>query len=116
MEGFLTFAEALQALKDGKRVQRDGWNGKRLFAFKQVHNDVPLEVVPTMGSLPQAVKDEFIRRKSSKDEGTMTSFHPDLLDTIRYRNQFCMVYPDNTIYAWRPTANDICNDDWVILD
>ena len=37
-----------------------------------------------------------------------------LLNTIRYRNQFCIVYPDNTIYAWVPSANDICNDDWVI--
>lgn len=111
----LSFGEALKALKEGKRIQREGWNGAGLFAFKQVHADIPMEIVPNMQSLPQDVKDEFIRRHEEVKDGTMTSFDPILLNTIRYRNQFCIVYPDNTIYAWVPSANDICNDDWIIL-
>lgn len=115
MEKLVTYAEALQALKDGKRVRRKGWNGAGLFAFKQVHVDIPIGIVPTMQSLPQAVKDEFIRRKSVVEAGSMTSYPPELLNTIRYRNQFCIVYPDNTVFAWVPSANDTCNDDWIIL-
>jgi hypothetical protein len=102
-----TFAKALEALKQGKRVQRVGWNGAGLFVFKQVHADIPATIVPNMQSLPQSVKDEFDRR--FKD--------PAMTDgKIKYRNQFCMVYPDNTIYEWVPSANDLCQDDWLILD
>jgi len=31
MVEYLTFGEALEALKDGKRVCRDGWNGKGMW-------------------------------------------------------------------------------------
>lgn len=31
-----TFGQALELLKDGKRVAREGWNGKGMFIEKQV--------------------------------------------------------------------------------
>jgi len=32
----MNFGEALQALKEGKRVRREGWNGKGIFIELQV--------------------------------------------------------------------------------
>ena len=29
----MTFGEALEALKKGRRVSREGWNGKRMYLF-----------------------------------------------------------------------------------
>lgn len=96
----LTFGQAVTALNDGRRVSREGWNGKGLFIFKQVPSEIDAEVVPKMQSLPQSVKDEFIKRGGN----------------IRYKNQLAMVYPDNTIYGWVASPSDVLENDWCILD
>jgi len=100
----LTFGDAVIALKQGKRVQRSGWNGAGLFAFMQVPANIPISVIPTMQSLPQAVKDEFVRRADKPDFD------------IRYRNQLALVYPDSTIYGWSPSGSDALAVDWIIMD
>ncbi len=94
------FGQAIDALKEGKRVARQGWNGKGMFIFKQVPSEISEEIVPKMQSLPQAVKDEFAKRGGS----------------IRYKNQLAMVYPDNTIYGWAASPSDVLENDWCILD
>ena len=98
---------AMDALKEGKRVQRAGWNGKDLFIFRQVPSQVPKDIVPKMTSLPQSVKDEFERRFNGP---AMTN------GMIKYSNQLAIVYPDNRIYGWSPSALDIISDDWIVLD
>lgn len=96
----LTFGQAIEALKEGKRVARQGWNGKGMFIFRQVPAEINQEIVPTMQSLPQSVKDEFDKRGGN----------------IRYKNQLAMVYPDNTIYGWVASPSDVLENDWRILD
>lgn len=106
----VTFGEATKALKEGKRVQRKGWNGKGLFIFMQVPSSVPEKIIPKMTSLPQTVKDEFERRKNLLAE----EWQPDF--EIRYHNQLAMVYPDNNIYGWVASPSDVLEEDWIILD
>lgn len=106
----MSFGEAVTALKEGKRVQRVGWNGKGLFIFMQIPADIDIDIVPKMQSLPQSVKDEFIRR-SENPENEVPVFQ-----YIRYRNQLAMVYPDNHIYGWLPSPTDVLSSDWTILD
>lgn len=96
----LKFGEAVEALKQGKRVARTGWNGKGLFIFMQVPSEIDAKIVPGMQSLPQSVKDEFAKRGGN----------------IRYKNQVAMVYPDNTIYGWVASPSDVLEEDWCILD
>ena len=96
----LKFGEAVEALKQGKRVARTGWNGKGLFIFMQVPSEIDAKIVPGMQSLPQSVKDEFVKRGGN----------------IRYKNQVAMVYPDNTIYGWVASPSDVLEEDWCILD
>lgn len=100
MNEFVSFGEAVRALKEGKRVARNGWNHKGLFVFMQVPSEIGLESVPKMQSLPQSVKDEFIRRSGD----------------IRYHNQMALVYPDNSISGWSPSGTDALSEDWIILD
>ena len=95
-----SFGQAIQALKQGKRVARTGWNGKGMFIFMQVPAAINEEVIPKMQSLPQAVKDEFSKR----------------LGGIKYKNQLAMVYPDNTVYGWVASPSDVLENDWCILD
>lgn len=95
-----TFGEATEALKDGKRVSRAGWNGIGMFVFRQVPSEIPAEVIPNMTSLPPFVKAEFARRAGS----------------IRYDNQLALVKPNNEINGWSPSVADTLADDWYILD
>jgi len=103
----ISFGEATEALKEGKRVSRVGWNGKGLFIFIQVPSSVPSNIIPKMSSLPQSVKDEFERRFN----------RPEMTDgLIKYSNQIAIVYPDNNIYGWTPSVSDSLAIDWIILD
>ena len=95
-----TFGVAIAALQEGKRVAREGWNGKGLFIFQQVPSTINASIVPVMQSLPQTVKDEFVRRGGE----------------IKYKNQLAMVYPDNSIYGWVASPSDVLESDWCILD
>lgn len=94
------FGQAIEALKQGKRVARQGWNGKGLFIFMQVPSEISEEIVPKMQSLPQSVKDEFERRGGS----------------INYSNQMALVNPNNSINGWAPSSSDTLAEDWIILD
>lgn len=113
-EKLVSFGEAINALKEGKRVSRIGWNGKGLFIFMQVPSEVSMEVVPKMQSLPDLVKAEFVRRSTSPE--VRGGVRGEYLKSIRYKNQLAMVYPDNTIYGWVASPSDVLENDWCILD
>lgn len=107
----LNFGQVIEALRSGKRVSREGWNGKGLFVFQQVESTILPSVVANMQSLPQHVKDEFYTRFTAMEADNSTENK-----CIRYRNQLAIVYPDNTIYGWTPSPSDALANDWCILD
>ena len=94
------FGKAIEALKQGKIVAREGWNGKGMFVFKQIPANVGIQFVPNMQSLPQSVKNEFGKRG----------------ENLSYSNQMCIVKSDNTIDSWVPSSSDVFAEDWLILD
>lgn len=95
-----TFGAAIQALHEGKIVSRAGWNGKGMFIFRQVPSEVPVEVIPRMTSLPEAVKERVLERGKP----------------LRYQNQLAIVYPDNNVYGWVASPSDVLEADWCIHD
>ena len=99
MEENLNFGQAIEALKQGKRIARQGWNGKGMFVFKQVPANVGIQYVPNMQSLPSDVKDEFVKRGNN----------------LNYSNQMCIVKEDNTIDSWVASSSDTFAEDWQIL-
>lgn len=103
----MNFDKALEALKEGKRIQRINWNDKGLFAFMQIPSVIDMEIVPKMQSLPQLVKDEFIRRYN---------FDSIEFPCIRYSNQLAIVDTNNLICGWSPSVSDILATDWIILE
>lgn len=93
-----TFGQAIEALKQGKIVSREGWNGKGMFIFRQVPSEVPVNIIPRMTSLPAAVRSKVLER--------------DL--PLRYQNQLAIVYPDNNVYGWVASPSDVLESDWCI--
>ncbi len=95
----VNFGLAVNAAKNGKMITRKGWNGKGMFVFRQVPAQVPATIIPKMSSLPQSVKDEFVKRGGD----------------LSYSNQFALVKADNTINGWTPSGSDALAEDWIIL-
>lgn len=103
----LTFGHAIEALKHGKRLAREGWNGNNMFIFMQVPAIINKDIVPKMQSLPDDVKAEFQKRFDNPSEQ---------IDAIYYQNQIAMVSSSNVITGWSPSVSDALADDWTILD
>ena len=99
------FGEAIKALKQGKRVARNGWNGKGLFIFMQAPANISMQIVPKMQSLPRQVKEELEKRFNDE------SFQ---IDSITYNNQIVSVNNSNLIQSWNPTVDCLFANDWEV--
>ena len=94
------FGIAIQALKFGFAIRRQGWNDKGLFIIKQVPAHIGSDVIPKMQSLPQSAKDLILSGKGY----------------IEYISQ-CLIYNEDTGRAdsWVPSISDIFAGDWEIV-
>lgn len=98
MQENLKFGDAIEALKQGKRVARTGWNGKNMFLFL-----LPGGTVPT-----KAIHDPALRAVVEKEVGG-ESF--EALGSIR------MFTADKKILTgWLASQTDMLAEDWCILD
>lgn len=96
----VNFGKAIEALRQGKRIARKGWNGKGMFVFKQIPAEISLDIIPNMQSIPRTVKDHMIKT------GT----------TLKYTNQMAIVNSDGRVDSWVASSSDTFAEDWIILD
>jgi hypothetical protein len=109
------FGKAIEALKQGKRVARQGWNGKGMFIFQRPADELPIKmVVQQVKSLPRSVKDFFYF--NCKDaEGNDIPL--DEGAPVKFGAYLCMYAADGSIVnGWLASQTDILAEDWVILD
>lgn len=94
----VNFGIALEALKQGKRVARKGWNGKGMFLFL-----LPAGIVTT-----KAIHNPMLRQViESEIQGDMF----EALGSIR------MFTADKKILTgWLASQTDMLSEDWIILD
>ena len=83
----ITFSDALELLKTGKKLQRDGWNGKGMFVFLVSGSRFTVNRAPLLGIFP---------------EGT----------EIEYRPHIDIKNVDGSISTWVPSIGDIMAEDW----
>ena len=112
MEKNLKFGQAIEALKEGKRVAREGWNGKGMFIFERPADELEVGfIIDKVKSLPQSVKDFF----KAKDEKEAQSEQG--LSKVKFNSYLCMYAADGTIVnGWLASQTDILSEDWVILN
>ena len=95
MENNLTFGAAIEALKQGKRVTRKGWNGKGMFLW--------LKPATT-------IKAEWSKDPMLKEIVDANGGETEALGTI------CMKTADNKILTgWLASQTDMLSEDWMIL-
>ena len=111
MEKNLNFGQALEAVKEGKLIAREGWNGKRMFVFMRPEDELTPEVVVNIvKSLPKTVKDWVY------NNGPMVPLS-ERTDNIKFTAYLCMKAADNTVVnGWLASQTDMLAKDWCILD
>ena len=91
MEPTMNFGGALQALKNGQKVAREGWNGKGMFLFLVPGSVFKVNRAPLLGIYP---------------EGT----------EINYRPHIDMKTVDGEIVPWLASQTDVLAEDWCVVE
>ena len=87
----LTFGQAIEAAKQGRRIARQGWNGKGMFAYI-----VPAASYPAQTG---AAKQHF-------GENSL----------VPYRAYWALKTAQEDIATWTPSGSDALAEDWLILN
>jgi hypothetical protein len=91
----MNFGQAIEALKEGKKVSRTGWNGKNMYLW--------LKPATTIKS--DWCKDPMLKEIVDSNGG-----ETEALGTI------CMKTADNKILTgWLASQTDMLSEDWIIL-
>lgn len=87
----MNFGSALEQIKIGSRVAREGWNGKGMFLFLVPGSRFIVNRPPLLGIYP---------------EGT----------EINYRPHIDMKTADEEVVPWVASQTDVLAEDWVIVE
>ena len=87
----MDFGDAVRALKDGKRVAREGWNGKGMFLFFVPGSNFKVNRAPLLGIYP---------------EGTEINYHAHI----------DMKTAQGYIVPWLASQADVLSEDWVVVE
>ena len=85
----MNFGEALEAVKEGKRIARKGWNGKGMYVYYIPANSYK--------AITEVAREEF---------GDMVPYNP----------YFAIKNVNNTVSTWVPSVNDCLAEDWFIVE
>jgi len=97
----LNYGQAIEALKKGKRVSRQGWNGKGMFIFQRPGDLLPKDFISKVKSLPDSVKEFLVSQE--KD--------------IYFLPYLCMwAASGEVVNGWLASQTDMLSEDWCILD
>lgn len=95
METGKTFGAAIEALKQGKKVTRAGWNGKGMFLWLKPATTINVDMC----------HDSLLKEFVKANGGEMVA-----LGTI------CMKTADDKILTgWLASQTDMLSEDWYIL-
>jgi hypothetical protein len=95
----MNFGQAIAALKDGKRVARDGWNGKGMFILQAGGYSVHKDNLRAGGP---------ITKKFLESRG---------VDEMVIQHHFDMWTAQNQYQTgWLASQSDMQADDWMIVE
>lgn len=88
-QSIMNFGQAIEALKEGKKVRRSGWNGKGMFLYYVPANSYPAST--------EIAKQTFG-------------------DNVPYGAYIAMKTAQNNVVPWLASQTDVLADDFMILD
>ena len=87
----MDFGKALQALKEGKKVARKGWNGKGMFLYYVGEDRYP-------------AKTEIAKTIADKD------------GKVPYHAYIAMKTAQGYVVPWLASQTDILDEDWEVVE
>ena len=102
MEKLVTFGEAIKALKEGKCIARNGWNGKGMYVYLNKGN---VFKDPECNSDDTEIDGISIDLFEKGDIGTIT----------RLPNLNMKTATGSIVTGWLASQTDILAEDWIIL-
>jgi hypothetical protein len=87
----MNFGQAIEALKEGKRVAREGWNGKGMFLFLVAGSNFIVNREPLL---------------SIMGEGS----------EVTYRPHIDMKDAEGKVVPWLASQTDMLAEDWQIVE
>jgi hypothetical protein len=111
----LTFGDALEALKNGKKVACEGWDSEGVFVFMRPSDKIHVSfVAKEIKSLPQSVKDYYYQ-DCVDENGNELDLGKD--DVVKFTAYLCLKAADGTIVnGWQPSQSDMLAEDWEIVE
>ena len=95
----MTFSEAMEALKNGERVARSGWNGKKMWICMTGGSVIPLSAALTGAASALAIEAEA-----------------NGLSEIRLNAHIDMRAADGSLtIGWLASQTDMLADDWHVV-
>ena len=96
------FGQALEALKDGATIARQGWNGKGMFLFLNSGSIDPVGRPALEGEGIEGIREDLF---DDGGEGTVTR-----LPNINMRTA-----SGSTVTGWLASQTDMLAEDWTIV-
>ncbi len=87
----MNFGGALEELKEGNKLEREGWNGKNMFIFLVPGSTFIVNRAPLLGIYP---------------EGTEINYHAHI----------DMKTADGMVVPWLASQTDVLANDWKVVD
>lgn len=87
----MNFGEAIECLKGGERVAREGWNGKGMFLFLVPGSTFEVNRAPLLGIYPAGTR-------------------------INYQPHIDMKTAQDTVVPWLASQSDVLAEDWLLAE
>jgi len=84
----VSFWEALAAVKNGRRITREGWNWAWMFAYYVPAGEYPAQT-------------EVAKQ--------------NIWETVKYRAYLALKTAQWDVATWSPSGTDVLEEDWIIL-
>jgi len=91
----MNFGKAIELLKDGKKVAREGWNGKDMFIYHVKGRVVPVEELRS---------EAFFHYPLKKDADVKLCDHVDMKSA-----------DGSIVVGWNASQTDMLATDWLVV-
>lgn len=96
----MNFGQAIEVLKNGERVSRDGWNGKGMFLYLVPANSYPAQT------------DVAKFYWAGKETGTAENGMP----LVPYGPYIAMKTAQENVVPWLASQTDVLAEDWDVVN
>lgn len=91
----MNFSQALELIKEGRKLTRSNWNGKGQFVYLVAGSKFTVNRAPLLGIYP---------------EGAEITYHPHIdIKTVSSQDMICCG-------TWFPSMGDVMAEDWEIIE